>query len=113
MNSDKFGFQKFNIDAMVTLVAFIFISKTCFYEIWSFRHSYPNNLDRSDVLIHEQIIAILDTLAYIFVDKNSRTVEIDLTMKPLQLVVATNNKILSHNHTQTPCHYLFHRKKYI
>ena len=44
---------------------------------------------------YEHIVAVLDTLAYVSINKTSLHVAIGLTIKPLQLMVTTNKNILS------------------
>lgn len=45
-------------------------------------------------MLHERTVAVLDALAAVCVNSNRSVVAIGLTMKPVQLVVATNNQVL-------------------
>ncbi len=96
VDPDRFNSQKFDIDAVVTLTAALFTSKTSSSEAESLPHSRANNLvGGPDALLHERTVEVLDALAYLSVNKSSPTVAIGLTMKPLQLVVTTNDEIPS------------------
>ena len=98
MDSDKFNLKKLNLDAVVTLAVATFTSKTSTPEAWSFRCFRANVLDEPltncpPVALHGRTVAVLDALAYVSVNETSTCVAIGLTMKPLQLVVTTNNEI--------------------
>ncbi len=95
VDPDKFNSQKFDIDAVVTLAAAMFTSKTSPLEARSLRCSHANDLGGPDALLHERTVAVLDALAYVSVNESSPAVAIGLTMKPLQLVVTTNDEIPS------------------
>ena len=47
-------------------------------------------------MLHERTVAVLDALAAVCVNSSRSVVAIGLTMKPVQLVVATNNEVPSH-----------------
>lgn len=49
-----------------------------------------------NIVLHERIVVVLDALAAVCVNISRSVVAIGLTMKPVQLVVATNNKVPSH-----------------
>lgn len=54
VKTDKFKSQKFNIDAVVTLAAAIFTSKTYYLEAQTLRCSHANDLGGPDALLHER-----------------------------------------------------------
>lgn len=85
----------FDIDAVITLAAAIFTSNTSSLEARSLRCNRANDLGGPDELLHERTVAVLDALAYVSLNEISSTVAIGLTIKPLQLVVQTNNEIPS------------------
>ena len=69
--------------------------KTSSLEARSLRCSHANDLGGPDALLHGRTVAVLDALAYVSVNESSSAVAIGLTMKPLQLVVTTNDEIPS------------------
>ena len=95
VDTDKLNSQKFDIDAVVTLAATLFTSKTSSLDAQILRCSHVNNQGGPHALLHERTVAVLDALAYVSVNERSPTVTIGLTMKSLQLVVTTNDKIPS------------------
>lgn len=102
MDHDKFNPKKLDLDAVVTLAAATFTSKTSSLSAQSLCCVHVNKLGGSltkspHVALHECTIAVLDALAYILVNKSSPVVAIDLTMKLLQLVVTLNKEIPSPN----------------
>lgn len=50
---------------------------------WFLYYSCPNKQNESDLELYQYIAAILDTLVYIFVNKNSSVIVIGLTIKLL------------------------------
>ncbi len=100
VDPNKLNSKKLDLDAVVTLAAAMFTSKTSSLEARSLRYSIANELggpltNGPHVELHERTIAVLDALAYLSVNESSLAVAIGLTMKPLQLVVTTNEEIPS------------------
>lgn len=88
------GPDKFDLNAVVTLAAAIFTSKTSSLEARSLRCSCDNEL------------AVLHALAYVSVNESNPAVAIGLAMNPLQLMVTTNEDIPSQTivkHLNTIC----------
>lgn len=90
---DKFDPKNVDLDAFVTLAAATFPNE-------SFRSSRSKQLcrpltDGQDVALHDRTVAVLDALAYVSVDERSPAIALGLTLKPLQLVAATNEQIPS------------------
>ena len=106
VDPDKLNSKKLDLDAVVTLAAAMFTSKTSSLEARSLRCSRANDLGGPDAALRELTVAVLDALAYVSVKESSPAVAIGLTMKPLQLVVTTNGEIPSTSileHLDTIC----------
>ena len=107
VDPNRFNSQKFDLNAVVMLATTIFTSKTSSLEARSLRCSRASKLGGPDAALNERTVAVLDALAYVSVNKSSSlAVAISLTMKPLQLVVSTNNKVPSTSileHLDTIC----------
>lgn len=100
VDPDKFSPKKLDLDAVVTLAAATFTSKTSSPEARSLRYFRANKLGEPltngpHVALHEHTVAVLNALAYVSVNESSPALAIGLTIKPLQLVVATNKEIPS------------------
>lgn len=98
---DKFNSQKFDIDAVLSLADAMFRSKTSSSEALSLRCSRANDLGGPDALTHERTVAVLDALAYVSVNESSPTVAIDLTVKPLKLVVQRTTRFPPQRYSDT------------
>lgn len=91
----KFNSLKFDINVMIILATILFTSKTSLSKAEDLRYNLTNNLDGPNALFHDYIVKILNTLAYISVNKSSPTILIGPIIKSLQLVVTINDEIFS------------------
>lgn len=97
VDSNKFDSKKMDHNAVVTLGASIFKSNIS-NNVVSFCSSCSKNSSMPlthcpNLVFYDYIISVLDALAYIPINKSSSVIAIDLAMKPLQLVIATNKEI--------------------